>query len=730
MNTIRQMLRQPLKTISGLLLITAAVAAMVVTVAQSVSLKKTEKSLSGSFSTVALLTDRFQTTAVNFNTWRAARQETYYATLPEEISAWLSDTIEENPQLFVKDARQCLASAFFSELCPINYTCQEKWDGLSSFWRGAKPAPEAMPYTCAALEITLTQITENDKMSKALNPRYNSRNGTEYNTELPILTLTLSGTIERVITLEEGYSDPTGFTLTLYLEVADREELEALDLTVGERYLVYGMDYFDLDWQLRACIAFLYGVEMPSVLKQECLILYTEEEVKKAKARAFFTPTPNIYSVARYVSDDLKCPINNRELEEFRHVSLTASNRATLPQYEWIDDADGGAHLELTTGYSYIDADGNEIAVTKEEYCERYSVPTIVHLDGSVEDFLASDEAALWNEAIRNAEVNNHAFPIIGVDNLMYVGEFAKENARICDGRMFTDEELQSGAKVCILSDTLAEANGIKVGDTISPQFYNYDRSSPYQSLLEDGHNLVNPGAYFYTSTTPFCGEAEEFTVIGLYHKNNSWESVAENSCAFTPNAIFVPNNAIPSTTDTADLAFFRTLVLQHGAIGEFSALASQAGYGKLFTYHDQGYSEIAEVFLDYSAVAKQAVAIGIAVYAVILVLFLFLFPAGQGKTLAIMNSLGATKWEKMRHILVTSLGILLPGTVAGVGVGMLLWGRVCDLIMQTAGVEWTMDMDIGTMAAVAGVQLAATLVPVTLLAFISAAKKNGMKRK
>ncbi len=728
MKTMRQMLRRPVKTVAGLLLVILAVAVMVVSVGQLISLRKTQDALREDFTSVAIVTGTEKFLQKDFPIQLGGVTATAAVTqksLPEDISAWLSQIIENNPEMFICDARQTLASAYLPGLQPDLYTDYMQTTGATPNY-DMQSKPQGMPYSCAVLRVTLTDIGEPTEV----NDNYLNKAGTIVADGPVCACVALTGTITRVVALQEGFADPTGYTINLTLKVANAEAFDELGLCIGEEYLVYGMDYYDLDWTLRSKMAKTCGTKMPDALKPECLILYSEEELEAIRSGAFGLFNPKYYQIGRYVDGDIKYRVMNGDLERFQCVRMTVSNRATLPQYVWIDDADGGAHLELTEGYSYLDENGNEISVSKEEYCARYAVPTIVHLDGSVEDFLASDEAALWNEALANAQVNNHAFPIIGVDKLTYVGEFAKENARICDGRTFTEEELQSGAKVCILSDTLAEVNGIRVGDTISPQFYNYDRSSPYQYFLEDGHNLVNPGAYFYTSTTPFCGEAEEFTVIGLYSKNNSWESVAENSCAFTPNTIFVPNNAISSTTDTADLAFFRTIVLENGKIGEFAALASQAGYDGLFTYHDQGYSELAEVFLDYSAVAKRVIAVGLAVYAVIAVLYLLLFPASQGKTLAIMSSLGATRWEKMRHILVGSLAILLPGTVAGAGVGMLLWERVCVFIVETAGAQWSAEPEIGLTVGVTAAQLAATMLLVALIAYITAGKDDLMKRK
>lgn len=191
--------------------------------------------------------------------------------------------------------------------------------------------------------------------------------------------------------------------------------------------------------------------------------------------------------------------------------------------------------------------------------------------------------------------VNYQTFPVIGVDKLGYVADFARETARIVEGRDFTQEELTSGAKLCIISETLAAANGLTVGDTISPRFYNYDWNSPYQGFVSKGEGVVNHSAYVYTTQTEFSGEAESYVIIGLYRQDNAWGDVSENLYSFTPNTVFVPRASVSSDMDYGNQAFFQTLVLRNGAIQEFRALVDEAGYTDLFVYYDQEYTTISD---------------------------------------------------------------------------------------------------------------------------------------
>lgn len=109
---------------------------------------------------------------------------------------------------------------------------------------------------------------------------------------------------------------------------------------------------------------------------------------------------------------------------------------------------------------------------------------------------------------------------------------------------------------------------------------------------------------------------------------------------------------------------------------------------------------------------------IGFVVYGVILVLFLLFFPGGQRKVLSTMKALGTHRKFKIAQVVVTSVGILVPGTVIGTVAGMLLWQRVISALAKSVGAAVTLEMDIVTLVMVALGQLTLAFVLTALLAF------------
>lgn len=73
-----------------------------------------------------------------------------------------------------------------------------------------------------------------------------------------------------------------------------------------------------------------------------------------------------------------------------------------------------------------------------------------------------------------------------------------------------------------------------------------------------------------------------------------------------------------------------------------------------------------------------------------------------------------------------TSLGILLPGTVLGTIAGALLWSRVVQALLRSGESTLAVEMEMEILAVVAAVQLAAMSLLV-LLVGISQSRSRGI---
>lgn len=270
---------------------------------------------------------------------------------------------------------------------------------------------------------------------------------------------------------------------------------------------------------------------------------------------------------------------------------------------------------------------------------------------------------------------------------------------------------------MCILSQTLAAANGISVGDTIDLQYYQYDWDSPYQHFLKSGKGINRPTACFYTGTTPLEEKSQAYTVVGLYQNGDPWGDPKDNLYGFTPNTIFTPKKAVTGTMDYGNQGLFRTLVLENGKIPQFRELVTEAGYDGLFTYYDQGYEAVEPHLAHYQSAAGRALWVGVSLWAAIMLLTVLLFTLQQKKNLEIMRRLGTPPGVCIRYIILSQGAILLPGTLLGLGAGIVLWSKVAEKLLASGSSTLTLEMNPASLAIPALIQLAAVLLGVLCLA-------------
>ncbi len=647
MKTWKQMVRQPIKTLTGLILVALAVAILVTCVGQYSAAALTRANLDDQYDTLALLSSKY---------FRELTENgvMYYGTLPEKYQSWIDEALPAHPDLVKMESRTEGFSAYVPGISPDNYSKYATYERFTG-----SPCNDGNAYRCAMLEVTLTEIgTKIDEdiyevgVSEGVSQSFRRS-----------ITMLCAGTVESVIGLEPGFASPLGQPIVLMVRVCDEAQLDALELEAGQRYLVYGMDFTaDQGYDVETAIinnmdAFegLFGAVTPDPMG---FIDYSDII---SQIRFFMT-----------VCDDSSLPI-------FYFNSDASFELSNDWRENWTWDG------ELSTAHStYIPA---------EEYIPNYRIPTIVKLEGSAESYLESEEGALWKQTLDEMEINHHGFPVLAVDKLGYQVAFARGGTRIVEGRDFTEDERTQGSKVCVISQNLAAENGLSVGDTIRMQTYGIDPNirSNYEKVVCQSNF---PSAAVYSHTLGFTSEMESYTIVGIYRQQNAWKNQDDNY-GFTPNTIFVPKGSTIGDAYTGDSGIFYSLVLHNGKMEEFKALQEDAGYPGLFICMDQGYSQIDASLDAYQGISGKALWIGIGAYAVVMLLFLVLFPLQQRRTLAIMGSLGAPRAAKIRHVFASSLSILIPGGILGGAAAALLWDWAAAKLMAFVNVHLPLESNI-----------------------------------
>lgn len=648
MKSIRQLTRQGLKTLAGILLAAIAAAVLGISFSQKLAAADTARQLRQIYMTVAL------PTGLNVSN----RQE------------WIRQLMEERPDLISGSIQQGFSSAYIADLTPDNYTQHKNENDDAYDMTNANLQPTTLSYGGAMLEILLETYT-ND-------PVVQSENADSF-------TYQLEGEVIRVIGLQEGYYDPTGFTIRIHVTVPAAEDFAALNLEPGQRYLVYGCDYQDLDWQLRDDI---------------CEIMtWRYEETLPEWDLSTFAPLRHHGTGAIYRCriGDLYHGLSAAEMEMFRTATLTAID---LSQWQ----TQGGD--------------------------DTYAVPTIIRLDGAVEDFLSSAEGALWQRTLDDININCHTFPIIGTDNLQSIASFSLGRADIPYGRGFTADEINSGAKVCVISRSLADAHGLEVGDTLVLNYYTFDYDNPYQQFISQGEGIVNPAGYAFYSPTMQMLSDETYTIVGLYEQDSPWGSVENDVYCFTPNTIFVPRTSITGSVDYTYEGQFLTLIVHSDKLRQLQALSVDESMDGIFEYYDNGYNALADKLTNFEAAADRILPIGVAVYIIIVLLFLFLFPAREDRTFSQMDSIGSGHFRRILHLLLSTLGIWIPGSALGTGVAIAMWQTISDALQGFMQTDVTICLDTTRLWSVAAMQTAAVAAATVILGIYMSCRVNPMNKR
>ena len=663
MLSLKNTLRRPVVSALGILLVVSMTAFLSVGIGQAYVANNTLKSIEDNFTTVALMTDKFRNQSNVTLQFGDITKTQVTRQFPEKVVEFLEELPEKYPDLVKEVASPGFASAYIPSLTVDFFTdhpCEESV--VKKNPTGAWPRPQGTPYTCAVFEIELTEIGE-----PAIDENFIEITEDQAKAVFETETIAkIKGKITSVVALHEGFDDPMGLDLQINLHVKNPEAFEALDLKIGEKYLVYSYYYVDRIWK--------YGNDYVGCLVGDELV-YDE----------------NVYYVSR---DGTKTPAN-------------------------------------ITEKTYIDEYGENVTCTVEQYVERYAHPSIAYVPNGAEAFLASNEGAKWREAIENIAINEHAFPVIGVQKLGYITDFAREDARIVEGRDFTSKELESGANVCLISETLAAMNGISVGDTIDMNYYIYDWSVEYQWYINEGIGIIEPSPYFYTSTTGMA-ETETYRVVGLYRDSSEWNYTQGDIYSFTPNTVFVPYSSVTGSMDYSDQGMFRTYVLKNGTINELQKEVALAGFDGLFVYYDQGYEVISQNLYAYDAVARQALAVGTSSSLVLAALYFILFPLQQKKNVSIMYSLGTTRKRRMSYIIGSNLCIILPGTLLGCLLSIGSWQYVSQAIFAAAETEAKITFEVETplVLMIAAIQFVCMLTASFILALLMAKDRKMHERK
>lgn len=271
---------------------------------------------------------------------------------------------------------------------------------------------------------------------------------------------------------------------------------------------------------------------------------------------------------------------------------------------------------------------------------------------------------------------NRELLWVTGVDDIRAIRLFAQGDAQVMDGRMLTVEECREGARICMISDTLAAANDLSVGQELCLSLHETD-------FFEDASLTGSHTKLQQIFPLPQRSEEITYTIAGIYH-TVEWTEIRHG---FSPNTVFVPQSSLPAG-GAEGVAYADSVILHNGMQEQFLLDAEAAGLpADAFTIIEDGYSAC---MASLGAMRKDTAAAWTAaafVNAIASVSAVYLVAVQLRKDAVIMRQVGASALHVQRYKLGCMLPVVLLSAAAAYGVCCM----ICPALIEAVSGWYTM---------------------------------------
>ena len=297
-----------------------------------------------------------------------------------------------------------------------------------------------------------------------------------------------------------------------------------------------------------------------------------------------------------------------------------------------------------------------------------------------------------YEQIARAYYINSRSFGVMTTNDLTGIPAFHLGNMFIPEGRMITEEEYASGAKVCMISTDLAKLQGWNVGDKIDFSFYEYNNfvnATIWGSRLSPRYTYTDPDHFF---------DNGEYEIVGVYNVRplTGTSAVSASAVSVPWNTIYIPEKSLenaPAEEDRPVTGALLTIWLENGKIEPFIARmnelgitgAKQGDYEARFTFYDQGYSRIQPSLEALSGTAELLLILSSSLLVIAALLLAFFYAQSQKQSIGTMRLLGCSKARAFAAVMLSALIIAVTGALIGAAIGHALTASVGESIMASA---------------------------------------------
>jgi len=352
-----------------------------------------------------------------------------------------------------------------------------------------------------------------------------------------------------------------------------------------------------------------------------------------------------------------------------------------------------------------------------------YEGYTWFEIDGSIEDALASDKGEYISAALSVAGVSYNSLTLLTTSDSNSLLRFNQRLNRITSGRAISKKDVETGARVCLISEYLAETNSFKIGDTIEMQMY---ITTLGQLQSETGRTAWVPNPYHpgLELTGPL-----EYKIIGIY----SGMRHDQDDYAISPNTVIVPSTSFDGIDGTPVIRIgnqygpplLDTIIVPNDKIEETKAVISSIadGYGDFFRFYDQGYSTFKPVLSNLRLGMTWIAALSAAGWAIAVLMFSMFYIRRKKDEAALLYAIGASEGMRFRWVYTQSAIVVLLAQAIVLTATAMLYDSILEKVISVAVAftESYRDFTLSEMSITGGLQIALPLDKTTFGLILSA---------
>ena len=313
-----------------------------------------------------------------------------------------------------------------------------------------------------------------------------------------------------------------------------------------------------------------------------------------------------------------------------------------------------------------------------------YEGYTWFEMEGSLEEALDSEQGRAIRQALSLAGISYNSLQVITTNDINSFLRFNQRTNRIMEGRLFSDEEKEAGARVCLVSGQIAELNGLSPGDKIQLQLY-----PAALTQLSIRNDIPWPWSPYHPSLG--MTEPMEYEIVGIYLSLT--QEMRDH--AISPNTVFIPAasfdgiDAPPMEKWPSQFSppLLDTIIVPNDKVQETKALLEEATgpYSVLFRFYDQGYSSLKPILSNLRYGMSWIAALSAVGWVIAITMFSLFYIGRRKGEMVLLTALGVSRKKCIIWVTVQCVVVIVVAQCIVLGLALPLFDNILDTAISAS---------------------------------------------